>query len=382
MRITDVRSFTLSCALPRKLGGAFRHPAGWTRRETLLVRIETDAGLVGWGESFALPAAGGPIIRQILAPLLLGEEVPGSAVVSTAPPGVALWERLYFGLGYGGVKGTMVEALSGVDLALWDLRGKAEGRSASALLAEALGTETVRSRVACYATGLYYEPLDDLLAEARSYVDQGFRDMKMKIGLGLEEDLARVAAVRRAIGSEVRLKVDANCGFDLDTVREMEHRLREYEIDWLEEPLIVEDIQGYRSLREGAGIRIAAGEGEYTRWGFRELLPVVDVAQPDVIRAGGLTETAGILRMAAEQKVPIAPHAWSGALCLAASLHVAAVAPTFEVLEYDRTPNPLRDALVREPFDYSEGTVAVPQGPGLGVEPDPEAVLRYVTAVY
>jgi len=356
------------------MGGAFRNPGGWDTRQAHLIRIETDSGHVGWGESFAFPSVGAVAVRDVLRPLLLGQDPSG---------GAALWDRLYFGLGYGGVKGSLVEALSGVDVALWDLRGRILGRSVSELLAEELGLPDSdrRRRVPCYATGLYYEPLPELLAEARGYVDQGFSAMKMKTGLGLEEDLARVRAVREAIGPDITLKVDSNCAHTLPVAVTMEERLREYGVDWFEEPLRVEDLTGYAALHTARRVRIAAGEGEYCRWGFAALLPHVDVAQPDVARCGGLTEMVEILKLAREQNRAIAPHAWTAAVCLAASLHVAAVAPTFEILEYDRTPSPIRDALTRTPFHCEAGILTVPEGPGLGIELDLDELLRYTTSV-
>jgi D-galactarolactone cycloisomerase len=277
----------------------------------------------------------------------------------------------------------MVETLSGVDIALWDLRGKQEERSVSHLLADALGIapSAIRTQIPCYATGLFYEPLPELLAEARSYVDQGFRAIKMKIGLGLEEDLARVRAVREAIGPDIVLKVDANCAYDLAGARRMDERLREFDIDWFEEPLRVEDLEGYVALSDANQIRIATGEGAYLRWGFAELLPFIDVAQPDVIRAGGLSELVHIMRQARDAGVSVSPHAWAGAVCLAASIHLSAVAPTFETFEYDRTPNPLREQLTREPFRCENGVLDVPTSPGLGIDLDSEAVVRYVVAV-
>lgn len=372
MKITDVRALTLSCPLSKKLGGAFRNQRGSWRREMLLIRVETDDGLVGWGESFALPSVGSVIVSKVLRPLVIGKDPLDHE---------ALWESMYFGLGYGGVKGVMVEALSGVDIALWDIRGKQQSRSVSELLAAAIGTSTIRARVDCYAAGLFYEPLVDLLDEARGYVEKGFRAIKMKVGLGLDEDLARVAAVRKAIGDDTTLRVDANCGYDVSDAQSLEQRMRAFNVDWLEEPVIVEDLHGYRMLKENSEIRIAGGEGEYTRWGFRELLSVVDVAQPDVIRCGGLTEMVRILQMAAQRKVPIAPHQWAGAVCQAATLHISAVAPTFETFEYDGTPNALRESLTREPFDCRDGTVAVPKSPGLGIELDDDALARYLVAV-
>lgn len=374
MKITDVRAYTLACRLPRKMGGAFRNPGGWDSRQALLVRVETDTGLVGWGESFAFPSVGSAIVRDVLRPMLIGQD---------PLQGEPLWDRLYFGLGYGGVKGAMVEALSGVDIALWDLKGKFLGKSVSQLLAEDLDVpaQRIRHRVDCYATGLYYEPLADLLSEARAYLDEGFRALKMKIGLGEDEDLRRVRTLREAIGADVNFKVDANCAYTLAAAREMERRLRPFDIDWFEEPLRVEDLVGYEALKQEREVRIASGEGEYCRWGFDALMPLVDVAQPDVARCGGLTEMVRIVRRAAELGCPIAPHAWTGAVCLAASLHVAAVAPTFEIFEYDRTPSPLRDALTREPFHYSDSTLSVPQGPGLGIDLDVDVLLRHTTAV-
>lgn len=368
MKITDVRALWLSAPLDKPLGGSSRKKI-WFNRQAVLVEVHTDEGIVGIGEAFTIPEVALVAISQFYKPMLLGEN----------PLDIErLWEKMYFGAGYSGVKGVMVEALSGIDIALWDIRGKAEGQPVWQLLPSSLHPFTP-SPLHAYAAGGFWSPLAETIAELTGYVERGFDGVKMKVGLGIEEDARRVAAVREAIGDHVKLMLDANCGYTAEQAIELGKRVEECNVYWLEEPVIVEDWDGYRKVRESLNVKIAGGEGEYTRWGFRELMGrgCVDVAQPDTMRCGGLSESVKIAQIAAQHHVAYAPHVFCSVVGLAASLHIAAVAPTFEIFEFDMTPNPLRTHLAKTPIEAQAGRVQVPHGAGLGIELDNDALARY-----
>jgi D-galactarolactone cycloisomerase len=283
------------------------------------------------------------------------------------------------GAGYSGVKGVMVEALSGIDIALWDLRGRAEGKPVWQLLTPASRPPRLPASLPAYAAGGFWAPIKETLAELTGYVERGFNGVKMKVGLGIEEDAQRVAAVRKAIGNDVKLMLDANCGYTAEQSIDLGQRVEEQNVYWFEEPVIVEDLDGYQKVRESLNVKIAGGEGEYTRWGFRELIGrgCVDIAQPDTMRCGGLTESLKIAQIAAQHKTAYAPHVFCSVVGLTASLHLAAVAPTFHIFEFDCTPNPLRTHLATTAIEAKDSRVTVPDAPGLGIQLDEESLARY-----
>ena len=376
MKITRVETFQLEAPLER--------PFGWsqgraTKRQTGVVRVTTDAGIAGWGEGATGPAAG--VIHEILAPLLLGQDPCNRA---------GLWQRMYAALyndhtcaGYG------CNAVSAVDIALWDITGKATGLPVCDLLGG-----RVRDRVAVYATGLYYtdgEMDGRLIAEARGYVEAGFKGMKTKVGgLPFDEDVRRVATIRKAIGPDIHLMIDANQGFNAATAIRLGRRLAEQDLLWFEEPVGARDFDGYLQVKAAVPMAIAGGETWRTRFDFKEPIArhAVDYAQPDVGMTGGISELYHIAMMANTFGVQVAPHVWGSPIMIAASLHVAATLPScppartprpFEqepVMEFDQTPNLIRDTLCGAPFTQRDGFVAVPSGPGLGVEVDEAALDR------
>ncbi len=369
MKITDVRALWLSAPLDKPIGGSSRKKI-WFNRQAVLVEVYTDEGIVGIGEAFTIPEVALVAISKFYKPMLLGEN----------PLDVErLWEKMYFGAGYSGVKGVMIEALSGIDIALWDLRGKAENKPVWQLLSNPATQQPSKLSLHAYAAGGFWSPLDETITELTSYVERGFDGVKMKVGLGIEEDARRVAAVRQAIGDDVKLMMDANCGYTVEQAIELGKRVEEQNVHWFEEPVIVEDWDGYKKVRESLNVKIAGGEGEYTRWGFRELMGrgCVDVAQPDTMRCGGLTESVKIAQIAASFNTAYAPHVFCSVVGLVASLHIAAVAPTFEIFEFDMTPNPLRTHLTKTPIAAKASRVLVPNGAGLGVELDNDALARY-----
>ncbi len=391
MKITRIELF----ALRVELGGArfFSSQAPFTRRKSLLARIETDEGIVGWGEGGqygpAEPVAAS--ITGLFGPFLLGQDPLQPEV---------LWERMYAMCRDFGRTGTMIEALSAIDIALWDICGKARGAPVWALLGGAF-----RDRVRAYATGFYYagdDPAPSLegqvravRAEAERDVADGFGAVKVKIGLmAPKDDLARVAAVRDTLGPDRLLMVDANHAYRAHTATLMAKGMEPHGVYWFEEPVPPEDFDGYLQVKAATTIAIAGGECEHTRHGFARWLAgrAFDIAQPDPCCAGGISEARKIAIMADTFGVHCLPHVWGSGIATAAGLHLLATLPpnphtahplppyNEPLLEWDSTPNPLRTDLLTEPFALDEGAIRIPSGPGLGVAIDEDVLRRYQVA--
>jgi D-galactarolactone cycloisomerase len=248
--------------------------------------------------------------------------------------------------------------------------------------------------VQAYATGLYRQPGDDwiaaLPAEAVGYVERGFRVVKMKVGFGIPLDVAAVRAVRDAIGPEIGLAVDANHAYKPVQAIALGRLLAPYDIAWFEEPVSPEDIAGYCEVRERQPIPVAGGELAYTRFGFRDLLErrAADILQPDLCLCGGLSEGRAIADLARTWNVRCWAHVWGTGIAQAAAMHFLGWMPTKSayadvdplLVEWDNTPNPLREQIVTDPPRFLAGSVAVPTAPGLGVTIDRAAVARFQTA--
>ena len=254
-----------------------------------------------------------------------------------------------------------------------------------------------------YATGCYYRGadvhdeaavLEALKKEAASYVEAGFTILKIKTGLWpVDKDAKRIAAVREAVGPDIALLSDANHAYRASDALRVGRILEEYGYLMFEEPVPPEDLDGYRRLRSSLNIAIAGGECEYTRWGFRDLIVggTLDIVQPDISVAGGLSEFAKILALATAYNLMVLPHVWGSGIALAASLQALAIIPespyrafplpfeTEPIVEFDRNPNPLRDDLITTPFSLVDGRLPVPQKPGLGVEVNREVLKKYTT---
>ena len=383
-KIRSIETFTLRVPLGSQT--FFSSQAAFPERNSLLVRITTEEGVVGWGEGgqYGPPEPVASCIRDVLSPLLVGRSFDHPARV---------WEKLYTFSRDFGQKGTYVEALSAIDIALWDILGKVLGQPISILLG-GRHRETVRA----YATGCYYgenyqdQPalLQALAAEAETYANAGFDTLKMKIGLlPIARDAERISVVRKAIGDQIGLLVDANHAYNSSGAIRMGRVLERHDIGWFEEPVVPEDRDGYRRLRRTLDVPIAGGEAEFTRFGFLELFrnECLDIAQPDLCVCGGLSEWSRIQTLAMSFGILTVPHVWGSGIAVAAALQaIATIPPTpftvnpvallnEPVMEFDRKPNPLRDELLEENFVLENGAVRVPAGPGLGVTID-EAVLR------
>jgi D-galactarolactone cycloisomerase len=307
-----------------------------------------------------------------------------------------IWHDLYSFSRDFGQKGTYIEAISGLDIALWDLVGQYEREPVYRLLGGRF-----RESIVAYATGCYYRgervfdaeaTLPALASEAQSYIDAGFQAVKMKVGLlSVADDLRRVEAVRAAIGPRTPLLVDANHAYNSFSAMRMAKGLADLGVGWFEEPVVPEDRDGYRRLRQACLLPIAGGEAEFTRYGFRDLIAggCVDIVQPDICASGGFSEWIKICALADAFGLAVIPHVWGSGIALAAALHALCALPPsphtanplpFQnepVIEFDRNPNPLRDLLLTEPIVLKEGRVQVPEGFGLGVHVNEQELNRY-----
>ena len=374
MIITAVRTHVLEA----RLSQPFAYSRAWyDSRTAMVVEIETDAGLIGWGECYG-PARMTAAVVQSVAPWLIGEDPLRTDY---------LWQMIYARLRDHGQKGVVIEGLSGIDIALWDIKGKHFGVPAHRLMGG-----PIRNEVQAYATGLYRrksgDPLRYLAEEAAGYVAEGFKAVKLKVGFGVEEDAAVTRAVREAIGPDVALMVDANHAYDAVAAIRLGRMIEPYDIGWFEEPVPPEDVAGYRAVKAALSIPVAGGECEFTRFGFRDLLVsrAIDIIQPDTCAAGGLSECKKIADMAEAFGVRYNPHVWGTGIAIAASLQLLAVlpphtpvslAPIQPMLEFDRTEHPIRQSLLVQPIEHSGGFVRVPDGPGLGIEVDRDALARF-----
>jgi D-galactarolactone cycloisomerase len=373
MKITHVRTHVLEA----KLSQPFAYSRAWyATRMAMIVEIETDDGVVGWGECYG-PAWMTAAVVKSVSPLLVGADPLRTDW---------LWQEIYATLRDHGQKGVVIQGMSGIDIALWDIKGKHFGVPAYRLMGGPLRTE-----VRAYATGLYRRASGDpvqYLAEEAEYVKDGFGAVKLKVGFGVEEDARVTRAVREAVGSDVALMVDANHGYDAVAAIRLGRMIEALDIGWFEEPVPPEDLSGYRDVKAAISISIAGGECEFTRFGFRDLLMsrAVDIVQPDTCAAGGLSECKKIADMAWSFGVRYNPHVWGTGIAIAASLQLLAVLPPHTppslksvepMLEFDRTEHPIRQAVLRQPIEHIGGIVRVPDGPGLGIEVDRDALTKF-----
>jgi D-galactarolactone cycloisomerase len=376
VKIRDVKTYVLDAALAEP----FAYSQAWyERRGACLVEIVGEDGNSGWGEAFGPARLTAPIV-EYYKPLLIGEDALATE---------RHWQNLYNRLRDHGQKGLAIEALSAIDIALWDLKGRHLGVSVHRLLGGPL-----RSRVEAYATGFYRkrhgDPLQYLVAEAHQRVAAGFTAIKLKLGFGLDDDVRLCETVRRAVGPDIRIMVDANHAYDALGAIHLGKRIEPLDISWFEEPVPPEDLAGYREVKAALAIPIAGGEAEFTRWGFRALIAerLVDILQPDIAAAGGISETKKIADMANAFGVRVNPHVWGTGVALAASLQLIAALPhnppglhpIEPLLEFDQSEHPIRMAVIGEPIVQQDGWVEIPDRPGLGIEIDRVALAKFTVA--
>ena len=354
--------------------------------DSTLVRIATEGGPVGFGEAKAPVGSAGTnaalrtCIEDELAPLLVGQDARDIS---------RLWDVMYngsrahFALARGhafpvlGRRGLTMAAIGGIDMALWDILGK----SLAVPVGRLLGGRR-HERMPAYASG-GWAPAERIAAELRGFLERGgFTAVKMRVGAGdgtLDHSIRRVHAAREGLGDAVDIMCDAHGTWTVAEARRFCRAVAECNIAWLEEPVCADDKRGQAEVRAATDIPIASGESEFTRFDFRDLIELraVDILQPDLSIAGGITEAMRIEALESAHQLRFAPHLWGGALTFAAGLHAAAVASSGFVLEYSLGANPMLHELALEDFPVVDGMIEIPDRPGLGVTIDEAFVERH-----
>ncbi len=383
MRITRVTSHVLSYDLEEELGYSQQY---YSKRTAHLVEVETDEGISGWGECFgpgAVALGNKVIVEQVLQPMVFGRDPLARE---------AIWAHCYNMLRDHGQKGMPIQALSGLDIAFWDIAGKAAGLP----LYRLLGGPT-KDRIPVYGYGMMLQKkpnlADSFRDEAAAIREMGFAATKMKVGLGPAEDIKLATAVREGVGEGYRFAVDANHCYTVMDALEVGRALDDLGAYWFEEPVAPEDRAGYAELRTKLNTTISGGEAEFTRWGWRDLLEAraVGLAQPEVCALGGISEYLKVVAMCHAHLIPVINHVWGSAVAVATNMHLLAAMPPMPgglhpwepMLEFDTTPNRFRDELAEEPLNIQDqvkasgGTIGLPAGPGIGISPDRHFLDRY-----
>jgi D-galactarolactone cycloisomerase len=364
MRIAGVKTHIVDTPIPEE--HRVRSGAGFKlRRQAAFVELTTDDGLAGYGPcSFGSASLDlgsvATLCDHTFAPALVGEDAGDIE---------RLWDKLYYGsiTRVHGYRSVGVAILSAIDIALWDLKGKALGAPVYALLGGAF-----HDPVPCYSSSVYWDTPDGAVRQARAFLDRGFTRFKVKVGLDVDNDIASLEAIRDAVGPGVDVLVDANQCYTRHLALRVGRELERLDVVLFEEPLPIDDVDGHRFLADKLDVRIATGENMYTRWDFVPFLQkeAVHVVQPDASRCGGISEAKRIVDLAGAFHVHAIPHTFSDALTIVANLHVVAASSTAPMIEYDATYNPIQTALVKNAPVPRASAIELPTGPGLGVEID------------
>jgi L-alanine-DL-glutamate epimerase-like enolase superfamily enzyme len=365
MKITDIRTRYLK--LPTTTVN------GDNLQDLLVVEVLTDAGITGIGEVHTNPLAARAIIdcagyhtsSRGLKEVLLGED----------PLEIErLWDRMYALTQSYGRRGLAINAISGIDIALWDILGKARGKPVYQLLGEVR-----RKSVTAYASDLNPPTIEETVELARRHTAAGYRGVKIgwgKLGSNLEDDVERARQVRRAVGPSIAIMVDLGMPIPLADAVWAGQAYAEHDVYFLEEPLSPDDMEGWRQLVSQSPTPIATGEKETTRFGFLDLMDrgQLRIVQPDVARAGGITECLRIAALAEARGVRVIPHCWSSDILVAATMHLISVLSDCPFLEFNVMDQPLRTRLAKAPIRPRDGVVHVPEAPGLGIELNEETM--------
>lgn len=368
MKIRDVEGIPISFPIPKDKQVTLGIGTG-VKKDAVVVKVTTESGLVGWGESHhgRAPGAVAHLVNTTLRQLVVGMD---------AADVVGVWAKVYkYQLGSHGMGAGTAIALSGIDQALWDIRGKACGWPLYKLLGGSARA------VPAYAGGvsLGYQPPEQLVDEARVFVEAGYKAVKLRLGDSPRRDLARVAAVREAFGDELDILTDANTGYSLADAREVMPGLDAHGVGWLEEPFPAHDHRSYATAAAYGSVPLAAGENHYTRFEFHRLIEdgVIGILQPDPSKAGGVTELMRIAALASAWKLPIHPHTSMTGISMAVAVHILCAIENGGYFEADLSKDNLfRDEMVNTPYEVDkDGCVRPLEGPGIGVEVD-EAFLK------
>ncbi len=386
MKIISIKSHVLRYELEKELGYSQQY---YKYRTAHLVEIETDEGITGWGECFGpgnIALVNKYIIEKVIQPLIKGEDPTNKEYI---------WHKVYNLLRDSGQKGMPIQALSGVDIALWDILSK----KAKLPLYQLIGGKT-NNQIPVYGYGMMFQKksVNELVElfkdEAKKIKEKNFKAMKMKIGLGPQDDLKLVKAVRDEIGDQFKLMVDANHAYNKNDAMYVGKGLDEMDIFWFEEPVAPEDYEGYKELKENLKTSIAGGEAEFTRFGWNQLIKnrCIDIAQPEVCGLGGITEYLKVSALAQSNFIPIVNHVWGSALSVAVNIHLLTSMPdmpgglfsTKSMLEFDTTSkNIFITDLAEEKFSIldqvknNDGYIKTLENIGIGINPNREFIKKW-----
>ncbi len=386
MKISSIKSHVLRYELDKELGYSQQY---YKHRTAHLVEVETSEGITGWGECFGpgnIALANKHIVEKVIQPLIIGESPINKEYI---------WHKVYNLLRDSGQKGMPIQALSGIDIALWDILAK----KAKLPLYQLLGGKT-NNKIPVYGYGMMLqkksvEELCELFKnEANQIKEKNFKAMKMKIGMGTKEDLMLVRAVRDEIGNDFKLMVDANHAYNKNDALYVGRGLDEMDIYWFEEPVAPEDYDGYKELKEKLKTKIAGGEAEFTKYGWNQLIKnnCIDIAQPEVCGLGGITEYLKVSALAQSNFIPIINHVWGSALSVAVNLHLltslpdmpGGLFPSKPMLEFDTTENNIfisdlaeEKLSILDQLKEKDGFVAPIENIGIGINPKKEFIKEY-----
>jgi L-alanine-DL-glutamate epimerase-like enolase superfamily enzyme len=372
MRITNVEAIYLRQDQVRE-----RCDSG---QDALIVRVSTDAGITGVGEVDSSPLAvkgaiEGPFSHTItcgLRELLIGEDPFETEY---------LWYKMYRKNIYSGRRGVAIHAMSGIDMALWDIKGKALGQPIWKLLGGGF-----HKKIRPYASSLFGATPQETGERAKRFRDRGFTAVKFgwdPMGRDEKTDIALVREARQGLGDDADLMIDAGLVWDAKTAIQRARAFSEYRIFWLEEPLLPDDYEGYRKLSEATEVRIAAGEEESSRMSYLDLMDrgKIDIVQVDLTRCGGFTEAMKIASLAYDRGIPVVNHGFTTYINVAAALHFLNSIPNSFILEFVAEEGAtLRDRLTRQRIVAKDGMLDIPDAPGLGIELDEAAIEKYAAA--
>ena len=380
MKITSIRAFPLYASFDRLYGGADKVPPSMlapanhfrlvprTGQHATIISIRSDSGHTGVGEAFGLPHSqpSTSLVEDVMAPALLGQTL-GTPAAMLAP--------LYaFFVALGHTRGPSMEALSGIDIALWDLLARHAGKPLAEHLGGTLGP------VHTYVSPVpYLDTPEQSAARARAFVEQGFKAVKLKIGRGVLTDMAHIGAVREAMGSGTRLMLDANCAYRVDEAITLAKALKPFDIAWLEEPIRPDSPEELAQVRRQCPVPIACGENEFSPASFEALARAgaTDVLMPNITRAGGVSGMLEIDHICARHGVALSPHGVGSCIGVAAAVHTACAARAFAVYEANLLPNALRSDLPLEPMPLVNGNYLPAARPGHGCDLDWELLASY-----
>lgn len=373
--IERIRTYCLEHSLDKPFGFSQWF---YNKRHSLIVEITDSSGAIGYGECYGPALVTQTAIDNIYAPLIIGDDPLLNEVI---------WQKCWKSTLDFAVSGVMMGGMSGIDMALLDLKGKLLNINTSTLMGG-----SVRTSLQGYATGMYFDNDSDknlikkIIKEAEGYIDAGFKALKIKIGKNINFDKALIKQIR-SIFPDIKLMADANHAYDINEAIIIGKLLEENNYSWFEEPLSPTQLNLYSSLSNKLDIAVSAGESEQTRWGFQKMLDckAVTIIQPDMAYCGGPSEALKIRSIASSYGINTIPHCWGTQLnlsCAAHFLSTSMIEPgrneePLLMLEVDHTPNPLRDNIFNNKVIITKGNVQVPDEPGLGVEINLDAMLKF-----